>query len=521
MWLETLLLLLLLLILAYGWLRYRYDYWKRHQVPYLPTTYGIGNLGELLSMQTNPAEFVQNLYNHSEGRNEPFVGLHVFTQPAILLRDPELVKRILVKDFTKFCDRFSNADAKCDPLGSLNIFFLRNPAWKEVRFKLTPFFSSGKLKQMFPLVEEVGRELDKYLLSQSIGSDGTKSFMMEMKELCALYTTDVIATTAYGVQANCFKVPNGEFRRHGRAVFKFGVRRTLEFLFVFFMPHLVPYLKFKVVPPASSEFLRNTINYVMKHREESGTKRNDLIDILIEFKNSTKSKTSASGVIYEGDILVAQAALFFTAGFESSSATMSFALYELALQPDLQQRVRNEIAAGLALSGGKVTYEYLDTLVYMQMVIDEVLRMYPPLPFLDRQYTAPPEEGGYSLEPYHKYRLPHGMPVYVPVYGLHMDPKFYPQPKKFDPERFAPEHKKQLPPYAYMPFGLGPHACIGERFAMMQTKIGLTYFLLNHKVTTCPLTKIPMQLDPKAVVIQAEGGIHLNVVRSPLREREL
>lgn len=70
-----------------------------------------------------------------------------------------------------------------------------------------------------------------------------------------------------------------------------------------------------------------------------------------------------------------------------------------------------------------------------------------------------------------------------------------------------------------MPFGLGSHACIGERFAMLQTKIGLTHFLLNHKVTTCARTKIPMQLDRKAMVIQAEGGIYLNVVRSPLCER--
>ncbi|XP_054737901.1 uncharacterized protein LOC129244309 [Anastrepha obliqua] len=513
MWLESLLLLLLLCCLLLLWLRYHYDYWNRHQVPQLRPTYGVGLLGGLFSMQRSPAEFVQSLYNHPDARHRPFVGVHVFNEPAILLREPELIKRILVKDFSKFSDRFSNSDCKGDPLGSLNLFFLRNPAWKEVRFKLSPFFTSGKLKHMLPLVEEVGRELDKYLLSRSIECHAANSFTMEMKELCALYTTDVIATVAYGVQANCFKNPNGEFRRHGRAVFKFSVRRSLEFMVVFFMPHLVPYLKFKVVPPTSSEFLRSTINYVMEQRELSGLKRNDLIDILIEFKNSTKNKNSPHGLIFEGDILVAQAALFFTAGFESSSATMSFALYELAKQPDLQQRVREEISEGLTRTAGKISHEFIDSLQYMQMVIDEVLRLYPPLPFLDRQCT---EQEGYSLEPFHNFRMPQGMPVYIPVYGLHMNPEFYPEPEKFDPERFAPQNKKNLKPYAYMPFGLGPHGCIGERFAMMQTKIGLTYFLLNHKVTTCERTKIPMQLDRKAVVVQAEGGIYLNVVRSPL-----
>lgn len=105
MWFESLLLLLLLIGLVYVWLRYRYSYWKRHQVPHLTPTYGVGNLGGLFSMEHSPAEFVQSLYDHPDGRNEPFVGVHVFTQPAVLLRDPELVKRILVKDFSKFCDR--------------------------------------------------------------------------------------------------------------------------------------------------------------------------------------------------------------------------------------------------------------------------------------------------------------------------------------------------------------------------------------------------------------------------------
>ncbi|XP_036334739.1 probable cytochrome P450 6g2, partial [Rhagoletis pomonella] len=459
MWLESLLLLLLLCGLLFTCLRYHYEYWKRQQVPQLRPTYGLGILGGLFSMQRSPAEFVQSLYDHPDARQQPFVGIHVFNQPGILLRDPELVKRCLVKDFSKFCDRFSNSDCKGDPLGSLNIFFLRNPAWKEVRFKLSPFFSSGKLKHMLPLVEEVGRELDKYLLTQPIVCAETKSFTLEMKELCALYTTDVIATVAYGVQANCFKNPNGEFRRHGRAVFKFSLRRSLEFMVVFFMPHLVPYLRFKVVPPTSTEFLRSAINYVMQQRELSGQKRNDLIDILIEFKNSTKETPSTNGLVFEGDLLVAQAALFFTAGFETSSATMSFALYELAKRPDLQQRVRVEIADGLRRTAGKVTQEFIDSLTYMQMIIDEVLRLYPPLPFLDRQCTA---EEGYSLEPFHKFRMPQGMPVYIPVYGLHMDPEIYPEPKKFDPERFAPQNKKQLKPYTYMPFGLGPHGCIGE-----------------------------------------------------------
>lgn len=251
------------------------------------------------------------------------------------------------------------------------------------------------------------------------------SFELELKEFCALYTTDVIATVAFGVEANSFKSPNGDFRKNGRAIFHFNARRALNFSVVFFLPHLVPYLGIKVVPDEQTEFLRSTMNYVLAEREKSGKQRNDLIDILIEFKNATKMESAKKGeLVFEGDLLVAQAAIFFTAGFESSSATMSFALYELARNPQVQQKLRQEIQEALNENEGKITQQLVESMEYLQMIISETLRLYPPLPFLDRDCTV--EQGQlYSLEPFHKYGLTKGMPVYIPVYALHMDDKVH------------------------------------------------------------------------------------------------
>lgn len=166
----------------------------------------------------------------------------------------------------------------------------------------------------------------------------------------------------------------------------------------------------------------------------------------------------------------------------------------------------------------------------------ETLRLYPILPFMDRRCTV---KEGYSLEPYSKYRIPYGTVVFIPVYALHMDPKvwdflkiyflwfssvilnklylqYFPDPKKFDPERFSPENRDKIVPYTYQPFGIGPHNCIGERFGLVQTKIGLINFLRNHYVT--PSDKMPktLELDKKSLLIQCEGGIHLNVVRDAI-----
>lgn len=251
----------------------------------------------------------------------------------------------------------------------------------------------------------------------------SNSFELELKEFCALYTTDVIATVAFGIQANSFKDPNGQFRSNGREIFRFNFHRAMHFIVVFFLPHLVPYVRAKVVPIEQTEFLRSTFNYVLAEREKSGKKRHDLIDILIEFKNSSKSIASKSGnVKFDGDLLVAQASIFFTAGFESSSATMSFALYELARNPEIQEKVREEIRQLLGVSGENISLKDIDSLEYMQMVINETLRLYPPLPFLDRECTVDKGES-YCLEPFGKYSIPNGMPVYIPAYALHMDPK--------------------------------------------------------------------------------------------------
>lgn len=239
----------------------------------------------------------------------------------------------------------------------------------------------------------------------------------------------------------------------------------------------------------------------------------------------------------EGDILVAQAAIFFTAGYETTSSTMSFALYELANAPEAQECLRQEIRDVLIKNNGEVTYDIILNMRYMHMVVQEVLRLYPPLPFFDRQCDVPSSDSkGYSLSPFSDFMVPDKMPVYIPIYAIQRDEKvrgwsnpsndfylnhycffqYYPNPNKFDPERFSPENKHNIVPYTYMPFGTGGRACIGERFGFMQAKIGLFYFLKNHYVKTSPKTLKPMRLEKRAMILQAEGGIYCDIVRDPL-----
>ncbi|KMQ86586.1 cytochrome p450 6k1 [Lasius niger] len=266
---------------------------------------------------------------------------------------------------------------------------------------------------------------------------------------------DVIGSTAYGLDVNSFKDPDAEFCKYGKMIFQHDTIRGLEVLAMFFLPSIVRWTRIKIFGREPTIFMRKVFWETLTHRMESGIKRNDLIDILLELKKSHGDQ-DYYGFKFDGDDLISQAGSFFSAGFETSSTTTAFTLYELALQSDIQNTLRKEIVEALDKSGGKITYDMIMSLPYLDMVINETMRMYPSLPFLNRM-------------PNETYKVPNsdlliekGTPVYIPMLGLHYDPEYFPNPDKFDPQRFNEENKRNRPSCVYIPFGEGPRMCIGE-----------------------------------------------------------
>ena len=214
-------------------------------------------------------------------------------RPALVLRDPDLIKTILVKDFNTFYERFVRSNLKTDPL-SQNLFLLKGPAWRLLRVKLSPIFTSLRMKQMFPLVSACAEDLTKYIDQYSATGKP-----LEVKEVAAKYATDVITTCAFGIQSNCLMDPNAEFREFGRKIFNFSVYRSFEFMSSWMLPYVVKLMDVKFFSSATTKFLKRVFWATIREREEKNIQREDVLQALIRLKNED---AKANGVAQHNGI---------------------------------------------------------------------------------------------------------------------------------------------------------------------------------------------------------------------------
>lgn len=207
---------------------------------------------------------------------------------------------------------------------------------------------------------------------------------------------------------------------------------------------------------------------------------------------------------FEDDDIVAQCLIFFFGGFDTMSKAISFMLHELACNPDIQQNLFAEFSEiEHQLNGNEFTYETLQKMRYMDMVLSETLRRWPPIPSIDREVTKPillENSNGISVQ------LTTNDIVWLPVYALHMDPNYWSDPERFDPERFNDENKLNIRSGAYLPFGNGQRSCIAPRFASMVIKTVMYYLLKDIKFEKCEKTQDPLILEPGTINMMAEHG---------------
>ncbi|OXU30705.1 hypothetical protein TSAR_012773 [Trichomalopsis sarcophagae] len=427
--------------------------------------------------------------------DEPLVGLFTNRKPVLMLRDPEIIKSVLVKDFSVFSDRGFRSATKAEPL-SQHLFALEPKRWRPLRQKLSPTFTSGKLKDMFYLLRECTEHLSSFLEDCV-----ERNPVIECRDLAAKFTTDCIGVCAFGLNANAIADEDSQFRKVARKVLLGSsilsrVRNYLRFVAPWLMDLLSPVFYDREV----NEFFIGTIAQTMDYRKKNNVERNDFIDLLMAIKDDP----SKVGDIEMTDTVIAsQAFIFFLAGFETSSSTISHTLYELAQNQAIQDKLREEIVEELKIHNGEITYESVKGMKYLHKIFCETLRKYTPLSVIQRNSVKPYTFSGTKVT------IPKDTELWIPIYAIQHDPEIYPEPEKYDPERFDDENVKQRHTSFYLPFGDGPRNCIGARFGNYQTKLGIIQVLKNYKVEVCDQTRIPYVIDPKQFLLTPIDGIKL------------
>ncbi|KAB0798743.1 hypothetical protein PPYR_06623 [Photinus pyralis] len=488
-WFITFFLASLLFRVAYFFITRNYDYWKKRGVPYIKPKPIFGSILEVALGRAHPGKYIGQFYSKFDS---PYFGFFAFKKPYLVITDPELIKTVLIRDFNVFPNRYFVSDKKIDPVMSSGLFAIHNPTWRWLRQKQSPFLSYGKIKLMVPLIQECGDCLKDYI-NDNVGK------MVEVKEMSAKYATDVIVRCAFGISANSFVCEDG-FRLAGKTMLSQSFMRSLKIFSYYYAPLLVKIFKFKFIEPSAVDFVREAFLEAYRAREKSGVKnrRQDLIDILIEMKNEG---AEFEGFKLDEENLVAQAVTLFSSGFEAAASTLAFTLHELAVNPEIQRKLRAEIKH-VVEKDGDVCFSGIQSMKYLNMTITETMRMFPATSFIHREcledYKIP--STGLVIEK--------GTPIIVGQYGLHYDERYFPEPHIYRPERFSDENMNQIGRCTYLPFGEGPRSCIGQMLGVLLVKVAVVEILRNFSIERHASTVEPVILTPFPIV-QAKGGLPL------------
>nr|QRY28566.1 cytochrome P450 CYP6CY6 [Sitobion avenae] len=487
----------IILTIAYYFCVSTFKKWENLNVPYIKPIPLFGNFLNVALGKEHHLEFYKKFYHKFAGRK--YAGVFQMRLPILMIIDPEIINDVLIKDFSSFPNRGFSMDFKANPLSN-NLFFMENPQWKTIRNKLTPAFTSGKLKVMYDQIKECGGELMKNI-DIDLKKNGDE---IEVRDIMGKYSTDVIGTCAFGLKLDAINDDESPFRKHGKSIFAPSLRQLFRELCVLISPALVKLVRVKDFPKEATDFFHAAFKETMTYRLENKIVRNDLVHCLMQARNDLVLNTDLpKHEKFTESQIVANAFIMFAAGFETVSSAVSYCLYELALNKSIQDRVREEIQLKLSKNDGQINHEFLMELHYLDMVIAEILRKYPPLVFLMRKATQTYQIPNDSLT------IEKDQRIIIPVYAIHHDSKYYPEPEKFIPERFSAEEKAKRPNGTYMPFGDGPRTCIGKRFAEVEMKLALVEMLTKFEVFPCEKTEVPLKYSQKTVTLMPNHGIWL------------
>lgn len=485
--------------LVYYYYKKKLNYFEELGIPYVPGWILFGNMHGNSNGIRHVTAILRDIYNYHP-KAKYFGAFDFGPRPVVVLRDIELIKSVAIKNSDKFPDHLPLIDQDMDPLFGANLINMTGDRWREVRNILTPTFTSSKLKAMFHLMVECAVNFVNYI--ESLPDEERKS--VATKELFTKTTNDVIATCAFGISVDSYKHPNNDFYVLGKKATNLEGIQGLKFFVFRSFPWLVKIFRLRLVTPDVASFFTNIVSTTIQTRDEKGISRPDMIQQMMDARDKETRHCK-----FDLTMMTAQAFSFFFGGFDTTSTHMCVMAHELAINPDVQKRLQNEIDEVMKATDDHPTYETINGMQYLDAVFNETLRRHSQAPFLDRlciaDFELPPALPGFK-----PFTLKPGMNIWIPASAIHMDPIYFDEPKRFNPDRYY--QKKVTVNDAYnLGFGIGSRSCIGNRFATMEVKILFVFLLSKFNLMPNEKTCSPLEYSKKSFALTPEGGFSLAI----------
>ncbi|CAG2174488.1 unnamed protein product, partial [Oppiella nova] len=429
-----------------------------------------------------------------------------------MVAEPELINHIIVTDFHVFRDRIwkpSDRNTDRNTVVDLSVAAAEGDHWRRVRAVVSPAFTGRKLSKMHALINELSNRMVNAL--DVIAKNEGQFDAIDMSER---YVTEVIVACGFGAKSSALTDLDDPYLVNARNIFSTSMFR---FLCAHLIPtFLRPFLNIKsLTTDRETDYFVNILRQILTLRLNSDKKFADFIGLLITARKerdvtlvdndsqihyinsggeepslSRQSSVNIKAVNQwlSDEEIVAQGFMFVGAGFGTTSSTLAFMAYELALNPSVQQKLYDEINGAID-SDGEIPYDVLTRLPYLDAVLSETLRLHTPAPKLTRIATREYKIGDTGIT------IPKGMTVEVPVYAIHRSPKYYPNPDQFEPDRFLQENRHNLIPYTYLPFGGGPRFCVGKRFVLLAVKVAMVMIIRKYRLFRTDNTVSPLILQ--------------------------
>ncbi|XP_056017485.1 cytochrome P450 3A6-like [Ostrea edulis] len=361
--------------------------------------------------------------------------------PSLLIADPDIIKTILVKDFSKAPNRFVSIKFKSELKHGLTV--VEDDHWRFMRNTLPPTFSSGKMRKMNPLLRK------KYEMLKVLKKETDEVNTIEFKEVFGRYTMDVTASFGFGMDTDSQTNPDNTFVKYAKELFSF--RFTSLMLFIIFylncicliFPNLDEILNYFNISPLNNrklmDFFKSAVHQAIEMRDKGDKNRKDLLQLMLNAHKDTNKNEVEDEQSYEGDPekwnkrglteyeVTGNAILSLFAGFDTTANTMTFMSHCLAINPEMQEKLINEIDS--ILGNELPTYDNILKVDYLDWVFSETLRFYPPAVRLNRKSKTEMDIAGY--------KIPKDIFLSFSIYAVHRDPDYWPDPDTYNPERYS------------------------------------------------------------------------------------